>query len=52
MRAGVQALTGHTNIQRQSVQWVGRHCCAAGYVGRAAARPYRLKYVLIIIGKW
>jgi hypothetical protein len=34
------------------VQWVGRRCCAAGYDGRAAARPYRLGYVLIIIGKW
>jgi len=70
MHAGVQALAGHTNSQRQSVHWVGRAACpesfrgacAAGYVGRAsafallqrdkAARPYRLKYVLIIIGKW
>jgi len=43
----------HTNSQRQSVQWVGRRCCAAGYDGRAsafallqrdkAARPYRLE---------
>jgi len=48
-----------TNFQRQSVQWVGRRCllaiyrsCAAGYAGRAAARPYRLEYVPIIIGKW
>ena len=25
----------HTNFQRQTVQWVGRRCCAAGYeVGR------------------
>jgi hypothetical protein len=40
-----------TNSQRQSVQWVGRRCCAAGYAGRAAARPYRLEYVPIIIGK-
>ena len=27
--------TSHTNSQRQSVQWVGRCCCAAGYDGRA-----------------
>jgi hypothetical protein len=40
------------NSQRQSVQWVGRRCCAAGYVGRAATRPYRLEWVPIIIGKW
>jgi len=24
---------------------VGRRCCAAGFDGRAAARPYRLEYV-------
>jgi hypothetical protein len=51
-----------TNSQRQSVQWVGRRCRAAGYVGRASAfallqrdkatRPYRLGNVPIIIGKW
>jgi hypothetical protein len=35
--------TVHTNSQRQSVQRVGRRCCAAGYDGRAAARPYRLE---------
>jgi len=41
------------------VQWVGRRCllaiyriCAAEYDGRAAARPYRLGNVPIIIGKW
>jgi hypothetical protein len=41
-----------TNSQRQSVQWAGRRCCAAGYDGRAATRPYRLGNVPIIIGKW
>ena len=49
----------YTKSQRQSVQAsVGRCCllaiyrsCAAGYDGRAAARPYRLEYVPIIIGK-
>src|ERR1019366_7696227 len=41
-----------TNSQRQSGQWVGRRCCAAGYDGRAATRPYRLEYVPIIIRKW
>jgi outer membrane lipoprotein carrier protein len=37
----------NANSQRQSVPWVGRRCllaiyrsCAAGYDGRAAARPY------------
>jgi len=44
--------TSHINFQRQSVQWVGRRCCAARYDGRAAARPYRLEQVPIIIGKW
>ena len=34
------------------MQWLGRCCCAAGYDGRAAARPYRLEQVPIIIGKW
>ena len=42
----------NTNSQRQSVQWVGRRCCAAGYDSRAATRPYRLEYMPIIIGKW
>src|SRR5208283_4287058 len=81
----------HANSQRQSEQWVGRRCCAAGamaaqqrgptgfglvetvterqlrsaglvvaerrccaagYDGRAATRPYRLGNVPIIIGKW
>jgi hypothetical protein len=42
----------YTNSQWKSVQWVGRRCCAAGYDGRAAAPPYRLEYVPIIIGKW
>jgi hypothetical protein len=31
---------------------VGRHCCAAWFDGRAAARPYRLEWMPIIIGKW
>ena len=41
-----------TEVRQPSDQWVGRRCCAAGYDGRAAARPYRLEYVPIIIGKW
>jgi len=45
-------MAGDANSQRQSVQWVGRRCCAAVYDGRAAARPYRLEYVPIIIGQW
>jgi outer membrane lipoprotein-sorting protein len=36
-----------TNSQRQSVQWVGRRCCAAGYDGRAAARPYLPSSILV-----
>ena len=34
------------NSQRQSVQWVGRRCCAAGYDGRAAARPCRPQLII------
>ena len=34
------------------MQWVGRRCCAAGDDGRAAARPYRLEPVPIILWKW
>jgi len=37
------SVVSYTNSQRQSVQWVGRRCCAARYDGRAAARPYRLE---------
>jgi hypothetical protein len=33
----------HTISQRQSVQWVGLRSGAAGYDGRAAARPHRLE---------
>jgi hypothetical protein len=40
---GVSRQSLLSNSQRQSVQWVGRRCCAAGYDGRAAARPYRLE---------
>ena len=52
MVACLSALNGRpqvtdTNSQRQSVQWVGRRCCAAGYDGRAAARPYLLAFTLI-----
>jgi peptide-methionine (R)-S-oxide reductase len=42
----------NTNSRRQLVPWVGRRCCAAGYDGRAAARPYRRGNVPIFIGKW
>ena len=37
--------------QRQSVQWAGRRCCAAGE-GRAAARPGRSGFMPIVIEKW
>jgi hypothetical protein len=47
-----QEKQNNTKSQRQSVQWVGRRCGAAGYDGRAATRPYRLGNVPIIIGKW
>ena len=36
-----------TNSQRQSVQWVGRRCCAAGYDGRAAVRSYLPSSILV-----
>ena len=31
------------------MSWAAWRCCAAGHVGRAAARPYHLGYVLIFI---
>jgi prepilin-type N-terminal cleavage/methylation domain-containing protein len=43
----MKTIKSNANSQRQSVQWVGRRCCAAGYDGRAAARPYLLAFTLI-----
>jgi prepilin-type N-terminal cleavage/methylation domain-containing protein len=43
----MKTIKSDANSRRQSVQWVGRRCCAAGYDGRAAVRPYLLAFTLI-----
>jgi hypothetical protein len=43
---------GRTRIKKCNASGETVPCCAAGYDGRAAAPPYRLGKVPIIIGKW